>query len=431
MALIPLPGWAVAGYTPTVIVTNQTELNTELAKTAAQLEGKVIGVQYNATPYVITRTGTPNLRNKDFGAGRLVICGYGAPMPVFSEINADGTSNCTLYGLEVVNTTATSGNLVTVYTGAAGSTGVTIQACKIHGKYYDPNGDYSTGWGGSAFGIRTSGGGPFIRNLAVLDCEIFDCDEAFNAPIAVSGDYVKFIGNTAYRCYSGMLNITSTVVPTVTEINWNVMYQAYGMSTDLPDLPHVDFIQFQGGAVDRPGIEVIGNVLFAGDARGDAQGIFLDDMDIGKFFTASIKGNAIVCKNQYSGIAVRDAKNCTIIGNTIISASAGQAILPRIVCGDRQDGGGSLVKNSTSPSFLFGGSVTSTNNYEINSTSSAAYTAMFQGTSFNASDLYTRAQVLAALAMKTSGPLDQAVNIGAVGSGYVNFDARTLNTSME
>jgi len=53
---VDVVGGGGTSYTPTVIVTNQAELNTELAKSAAALEGQVIGVQYNATPYRLLRS---------------------------------------------------------------------------------------------------------------------------------------------------------------------------------------------------------------------------------------------------------------------------------------------------------------------------------------------------------------------------------------
>ena len=56
---------------------------------------------------------------------------------------------------------------------------------------------------------------------------------------------------------------------------------------------------------------------------------------------------------------------------------------------------------------------------------------MFNGTAFANTDLDTRAKVLAAFTMEVAGALDQTVNIGAVGSGYVDYDARTLNGAME
>lgn len=72
-----------------------------------------------------------------------------------------------------------------------------------------------------------------------------------------------------------------------------------------------------------------------------------------------------------------------------------------------------------------------TNNYTATQTT-VGYSGIFNGTSFNAvPDLNSRSKMLSAFSMKTGGALDQTVNIGSVGSGYVDFDARTINEAME
>lgn len=426
-----------SGYTPTVIVTNQTELNTELAKSAAALEGQVIGVQYNATPYVITRDGTPNLKDKNFGTGGLVICGYGATKPRFSSLDFQGTKNLTVHGIEVYN--EINGNLITIRSGVEN---FTLSTCEVHSDYYDPMGNYGAYEPSTtqAKGIRTvsAGAGAAINNIYINDCEFYDLLEVLGTSQTISGDF-HFIGNNCHTFYTGGLVFGAGLGSGTTKINWNTFYEAYGKSSDanigLGTPPHVDFIQPR--AVQRDWImEIIGNVMFQGNSRNQTtQCIFLDDQhvtgDETHFYTATIKGNVCIT-NSLHAISVLQAKDCIVTGNTVIHADNTATIGSKINIGTgtssypNGDGGGNVAKNNVAYSVAAG---TETNNNEYGAYTTAVLTDRFDGPSFTG--LNSRAAVLAALSMKVSGPLDQTVNIGAVGSGYVDYMARTINGAME
>ena len=423
------------GYVPTVIVTNQTELNTELSKTAAELSGKVIGVQYNATPYIITRSSTPNLKGKDFGVAGLVICGYGATMPIFSSLDFQGTKNLTLDGIEVYRNT--NGTLITIRSACSN---MIFSNMKIHGDYYNPNGTYTAyqpaATQASAFTTVSAGAGEAITNIYIYDCEIYDILEVLTTSKLISGDF-HFIGNNCHTFYTGALNFNSSGGGGTTKINWNTFYEPYGLATDVGTAPpHIDFIQPRAVATDWI-LEIIGNVMFPGNARcQDPQCIFMDDQhivgDATHFYTATVKGNVCVT-NAGRTLAVVQAKNSTVIGNTVIHANNTATVGARIDIGTgtgsypNGNGGGNVAKNNVC--HTLNGTLTESNNSEYGAYTTAALEARFDGPAFTG--LYTKANVLDALNMLTGGLLDQTIDIGAIGSGYVDYNARTINEAME
>jgi hypothetical protein len=410
-------------YTPTVIVTNQTELNTELAKSAAALQGQVIGVQYNATPYVITRSGTPNLRRKDFGTG-LVICGYGATMPIFSQIIIDDSQGITLHELEIYNTAAAP--MIQLYDDCWR---LTVSNCRLHGTYYDPNGDYTvTGsyFNGTAFASSTAVG-TYVKDFTLIDCEIYDAKRGL--PGMSAQGVLRVEGNLIYRTYEDPIAFAAGVADLIV-CNWNVMHSPVGKSTDEVN-PHYDFIQFLDPTGNVINVEVIGNIGVIGNARGNFQGIFCNFNSTGSYVTGAIKGNLIANVSSH-GITIDRAQNLTVIGNTCVSGDVdGGGLASLIAIGGDTSDGVHTVKNNVAHGISVAGAQTNVNNNHVVARSTAALAAIFNGASFARTDITDKATALVAYAMKIGGALDQAVNIGAVGSGYVDYAARTLNTGME
>lgn len=424
---------ASTGYTPTVIVTNQTELNTQLAKTAAQLEGQVIGVQYNATPYVINRTGTGSLNTKAIGSGGLVITTYGATQAQFSTISIDDSTNITLYNLEVyTNSDGTIGSgLISLYDNCWN---ITIDSCKVHGKYYDPNGNYSAAgsYAQQWRGVIGSGAlGKYRKDITIKDCEFYDLRRGFAMDVA--GTFLVQ-GNTFHDLYEDPMSFSYSSAdggtPT-TRVNWNTLYHPIGLASDV-DNPHFDMIQFlDPGAGVTWTVEVLGNIGFIGDARGDFQGIFCNFSSAGAYLSGQIKGNVVLNRNLLSGIRIMDASSLTVIGNTCVSGDVNNgSINGSIFIGETTSTGTHTVKNNVTHAFSIAAGSSSVNGYSVSRTTSA-YAAVFNGSAFDAATLSTKSAVLTAFAMKVGGSLDQTVNIGAVGSGYVDFNARTINGAME
>ena len=424
---------AGSSHTPTVIVTNQSELDTELAKSAAALEGQVIGVQYNATPYVITRSGTPNLANKDFGAGGLVITQYGGTMPVFSSIAVDDSRNITFHSLEVHQNNDNGGaygGLIALYDNAWD---ITFDSCKVHGKYYDPNGNYSTAgsYGQGWVAIAPSlGSGKYLKNITIKNCEFYDLRRGHG--LTVSGSHMVE-GNVYHDLYEDPISLGYTTLgagTSTTRINWNQFYRPIGLGSDA-DNPHLDFIQFLDPGAVTWTVEVIGNIGFVGNARGHTfQGIFANLTTSGAYLAGKIAGN-LMLTNSLHGITIDRASGLTVIGNTCVSGDVdGGGLNCAINIGEDATTGTHVAKNNVAHNITVAGSPTLTNNHTA-TRSTAAYAALFNGTAFDKATLSSRSAVLSALAMKAGGALDQAVNIGAVGSGYVDYDARTINEAME
>ncbi len=410
-------------YTPTDIITTQGELDTFLAQSAATLEGKVAGIQYNATPYTIART---QLR-KNYGTGGLVLMGYGATRPVFSSVAIERAVNLTLYGVEISDPTSTSGNLLAIYTQ---SDQITISNNVIHGKALDPNADYSSGNYANTGGIQTiSNGTGSVDNLTITGNTIYDVTGGITLSLAGASAAWSITQNTVRNTYEDNIKISMVAPPASLDVSWNVLSELVALSADatVPP-PHPDHLQLIGGSVDAGGITILGNIIFGGTSRGQGQGIFLDDMTAGHYFTATIKGNVVACGSA-NGLKVNRAKNCTIIGNTVLARDVAQSASVVIAIGQDEDGGGNVTKNSTAKTITVAG--TSANNHAFGTQDSTTYSSLFDGPTFTSSALSSRAAVLSALSMKVGGSLDAATNIGAVGSGYVDFDARTLNAGME
>lgn len=411
---------AEGGYTPTVIVTNQTELNTELAKSAAQLEGQVIGVQYNATPYTIIAS---QLNGKNFGVGGLVICGYGSTKPVFSKAWCGTPTNLTLYGLEIHDASPSAAYGLIEFD--SGANNLLISHCVIHGKYYAVNGNYSAGSPVNYRAINFNSTG--ISNVYIKENEIYDTS---NAVVVGCGGALEIIGNTVYRMYEDAIKVVQRGQTSI-KVSWNVMYNGFAAAND-PASPHCDLIQFlpTTPSANWSGIEIIGNRGFVGEVPdGIVQGIFLSDMASGYYYTATIKGNLMACYTNY--FAINSTKDCVVIGNTIVPGDLGNSLNATILMGNTDSGGGNVVKNNVYRSASYGSGTTQTNNHAYTTQDLSTLSALFDGTAFTKSDLNSLSAVMSAYSMKAGGSLDTTVNIGAIGSGYVDYVARTINGAME
>ena len=409
-------------YGPTTVVTNQAELDAELAKSASLLNGAVIGVTYNPTPYTIDRT---QLR-KNYGDKGLVITSHGTSTAVFKSIEIEGVNNFTLYNLEAYDSTGTSFAMITPY---SSSVDVNILNCTIHGKYYDPNGDYSlTGEPANSHGIYyMTNSTKYISNINIKDCVIYDVTEGI-ALNYLGGDTV-ITGNEIYNCYNNNIKIgCSSSTSTSILIGWNELYQVFGLSTDAGN-PHPDHIQFVGSNISMNNIDIIGNIIFTGNCRGEGQGIFLDDLSTGTYFNARIKGN-VVATGITRGISVRQARDCEIIGNTVVAGDIDQNSDIIILIGDDTSTGTHIVRNNASYRISINGSTDASNNLLFSQTT-ASYQAIFYGPNFNKAALTTTNEILYAFYPSNTSTLYSTINIGAIGSGYVDFYNRTLNTAME
>jgi hypothetical protein len=266
--------------------------------------------------------------------------------------------------------------------------------------------------------------------LTIRNCTVYDTEQGIWVSHAGT---VVIENNEVYNTYEDQIRVripAATAIPASVTIQWNTLHGIIGLETD-PSEPHPDHIDIFGvtDGTTWDGITVSGNVIFGGDSRGGGQGIYAANGGGSQYFSATIKGN-VVCSYFARALSVEDAINCTIIGNTVLPRDVGQAVNTGIYVGDVSNGGGHVIKNNVCR-VINATSATETNNHEYTTQSNAVLSGLFDGATFALADLDTRAEVLANLSMKVGGALDQTVNIGAVSSGYVDFDARTLNEVME
>jgi len=425
-------------YNPTIIVRSQAALNSALSLSQEALSGQVIGVEYNTTPYFMDET---IISGKTFASG-LTICQYGSRMPVFNYIRVRGLVNTKLSGIDLYK--ASNGTCLTIN---SGTDNFTFEYSKIHSTYWDPNGNYGayepSATQASAIKLVSSGAGANIANVYITNNQIYNVLEGLTTSQGFTGDF-HFIGNEVYNMYTGGLAFGSQNPNTgTTKINWNYMHSAYGLSSDanigLGTPPHVDYIQPRAVQSDWT-LEIVGNILVPGNSRGGnfVQCIFLDDQhvvgDNTHFYTANVIGNLCVTNSTHA-ISILQSKNSRVIGNSVLPASSSATIGAKVSVGTGTasypdgDGGGNIVKNTVAETI--NGNLTETNNYEYNSYSAAVLATLFVGPTFSGSTWYTKQGALSATSMLIGGPLDLATNIGSVGTGYVDFTNRTINTSME
>lgn len=226
---------AEGGYTPTVIVTNQAELNTELAKSAAQLEGQVIGVQYNATAYSI---GT-ELNSKNFGTG-LVICTYGGTRARFDAITLTGTVGLTLHDLAVQKANFTGGSALVL---GPGTSAVTISGCDITADKY-AKASSTPGSPYLAYGIS----GDTADNVTVTGCYIHDVHRCITLSACstwtVRGNYLTPQAGSGIQ-YGGGCDTLIVERNHLTGQSWTT----YPTDPDAPSDPHASMVSIRSNDI--------------------------------------------------------------------------------------------------------------------------------------------------------------------------------------
>lgn len=290
----------------------------------------------------------------------------------------------------------------------------------------DVNADWSAGYNAGAFsGIATASSGGLPGDITITGNTIHDVTIGVN--VAPVGDLVV-TNNEIYRCYSDGIKVSSG--PLSTTINWNDIYHLFGAAADTGN-PHPDGIQFQGGAAaDWTDIEIIGNRVWRGNARGGIQGIFLDDQDSGFFYTAHIANNFVDC-GAVNSIKINRAKDCIVQNNTVVGppvqpyGGSARSSVAGIYIGADENSGTNIILDNITEAISFYGTYDEDNNVVLGLEVAAPYTdytATFDGPTFNPD---TVSEVMTLFNMKTAGSADGTYNAGAIGTGYSDFDAMT------
>jgi len=287
---------------------------------------------------------------------------------------------------------------------------ITIQNCEIGGSTpIDETADWSGGLVGYSNGIVTNGGAN--TNLTIRNNYIHDCDVGI--VVYDDGD-LTIEGNHVLRCYEDTVKIASAATDNV-YIRDNFLSGVIGNGNDAGN-PHPDFIQFVGVGVSGV-IEIDRNIMLGWVARAGPQGVFLDDLGAGNYYTAKLRGNLLINDQSGSttGLRVRQAENCEAYGNTVVGYNESGG--PGIQLGDDTTSGTHISKNNAARDFTYGGTPTTANNIAMGlSGATVAYADAFVGADWAA---LSYADLLSVWSMKVAGDLDLATNVGAVGSGYV------------
>lgn len=292
----------------------------------------------------------------------------------------------------------------------------------------DPNADWSAGYAGGAFnGIGTANSTGLPIGLTITDNYIHDVRVGIN--VAPTGAVV-ITGNEVARCYEDSIKVSEG--PSSTLIDWNFIHHNFGAGSDT-GAPHADGIQLAASGsvtVDWINIIIRGNIVIRANARAAMQGIFADDKPSGYYFTAIVEAN-FVDTGAVNSIKINRAKDCLVRGNTAVGPSdqpyggAARSSLVGIQVGSDATSGTNTTIDNISESFSTPGTVVTDNNVTLGKEVALPYTAYNGAFAGPIGNPDTKAQVLAWFAMLVGGSADGAFNAGAIGTEYVDFEART------
>jgi hypothetical protein len=289
---------------------------------------------------------------------------------------------------------------------------ITIDDCWVRGEVGDPNGDYSSSSNYPNLNrdlINTTGSAiGAVGNVTVTNCKIEWGDSLVNIRVDRPGGQSIITGNECAYFYGDAIAVTMAPAnPLPTTISDNFIHDTVGLATDSAN-PHVDALRLQGSTTavaDWDNIVIERNAILQGNARGDMQAIFLDDMktsngDSGRYFEAVIRNNIIAIDFSVHGITVIQAKDCLVENNTVMSWGQGSNNSPSIFIASSglttaTSGGGNTVRDCIADNIGDSlGASTRSNNFEAGLNGSAiAYSALFDGPTY-APETVAEARVL-------------------------------------
>lgn len=340
---------------------------------------------------------------------------------------------------ERFNPTGTNGAATSAFTMATGVySWVAFKACEVSSRvepgayfnggiatadFYNDNTRISNIASGLRFPAPTSGA---PSNIYLYDNYLHDLYDG----VVRAGDVFELSGNVFQRVWDDCQKGRATNGLS----SWNVCLDKLYGDGGL----HGDYFQEQwaGAAAGAyVGTQYIGNVMFLGAHRpgfGGGQGVFVDDAPSGVFISGiQVRGNLYV-DGAARGVSLRGSEDALVTHNTLAQDQSG-TLAP-----DRPSiffsyGKGGVVQDNVVCTASSGAVTTIPNTTPTTPLASVArnhgatpgdYAANFDGAVYGAQTL---AAILAGWAMKVGGPLDQAINIGAVGTGYVDYVNRTTS----
>ncbi len=420
-----------AGGNDTATITINILADSYSVATMAQLKtaSADIGTASGGTRTVYCRSGnyaidTTAIASRAY-VNRVTFTKHTGATPIFAGITIHTSKLVTLDGLTFYNQTAGS-SLV----GFAGLTeSPIVQNCTLYGDTINPTGTYSSALPVvPGYGFFTSASIGYPADVSILNNTIHDVIVGMQ----VSCDGVMRIeGNKIHDTFSDGIKIVWRALQTNTIVLDNTINGLIGADTDFGN-PHPDFIQGIGGLGTETNdwnVTIGRNTMIHKYSRGGGQGIFLADMLHGSYYyIANIYGNLLINAGAANtcGIRVRQAKNCTITGNTCVKPIGFTGTGPGIVVGEETTSGTNVIKNNAADSYNIAGASTQSNNVTLGSGGATiAYSTAFDGPTFAPT---TIADARTFFNMKGHGPLDAdnsggpSINdIGAVGSGYITW----------
>lgn len=277
-----------------------------------------------------------------------------------------------------------------------------------------------------------------FEHIYVNDNHLHDLYDA----IVTDGDDFEFIGNRVERVWNDCLKGRVTNF----KINWNIFVdKRYSIGASI----HGDFVQQSwdyekviGGVLTRiipegtyVGGEIIGNIFMRGEGTSsagvsypDGQGIFISGADAG----SGIQIVGMVIRGNFGNISkvgavyVQGCPDAKVEWNTWTSAAFTDP--GRRLMSQKEGSEGGSWRYNICESFGFSSGDT-TPNITIQQPGTALpghpYSDVFANPIIDGSNDVEA--MLARFAMKPGGPADDTVKFGAVGTGYVDYEARTTN----
>ena len=330
-----------------------------------------------------------------------------------SQFILDNSSNVIIDGLDFYYEGVSNSKMIRVSNGASNCT---IQNNRFNSATIDPAGDYT-----SAIPARPDAiggqGGTSPADITIINNEVSNCDIGIN--LGCTGDYVVS-GNYVHDCFEDMIKLGAPTGNTSITCEDNVLVGTIAAGTDFGN-PHSDYIQCLGNSAQDLNISIQRNIMIDVHARSASQNIFLDDMGVGFYYVAEVRGNVVYSFGpNAASIRIRQAKNCQVTGNTAVSGVASPASASTITIGDDTSTGSHICDKNVADAFNVV-DTTSTNNVTLGKAGATiSYATAFDGPTFTG--LTTAAQIKSAFSRKASGPLDLTpYDVGAVGSGYVTW----------
>jgi hypothetical protein len=410
-------GVSFNGGVDTATVTVNITASAYSAATMAEAKAAAAAIGVGGGVSILLRSGTyaedtAFLQNRAF-TSTITITKHTGATPIFSQIDCNNSDNLVIDGL-----TFTRGGGIPLYIRNASDT-VTVQNCLFYGTTpIDPLGDYSAVLPVAPTYAIANDGTTAPANVSIRNNEFHDVLYGIN--LSCTGA-LRIEGNYLHEFFYDGAHLTYVAGNTSVVFSDNVFTGPISNSTDFGN-PHSDFIQFVGDAVsDWEGISILRNIFVAKYARAFTEGIFMRS-GLGGYFSGTIvKGNLIINRfYETLGIRIMEAENAVIIGNTIASTTLLTGTGPAILIGEDASSGAHTVINNAADAITVAGSQAGVLNNIILGSAGATipYATAFDGPTFAPT---TRAEALSMYSMKVGGPLDLAVNVGAVGSGYVTW----------